>query len=250
MTSRGLSYDVWRELRGVFARPHPFAWKLLGNGVVSLAFFMVSLALGTNNPTLLPLAATIMLLWTFADATLTNQLILGDNRSAFSEERYGNLRRFWLVKNLAAVILSVPLCVLFGLIMVAIVGEWSELTYGLLMAVAMIWGWLGIGNALSVVLPFRWLATRAVLHRRNGWLRYAVLYALPWVLLPVYGLVLELPFVLAKWATGAASVSHRFAAFAVVLAISVAIWLLGLRVAVSATRRPQASVWSLLSQND
>lgn len=242
-----LRQEVSSELRWIFAPPRTVLQRVIINGIVSLAFFMFSLVMGTNNQKLLPFAATVMLLWTFADASLTNQLMVDRERPSYKNMKSKRMSRFLIVNNLTVVVLSIPVCILFGLIMVAIVGKWSELILGVGMALALIWGWLGIANVLSVMLPFQQKKGKELLSRGKGTLAYIVLYCLPWIMLPVYAGVIILPLLILHWVTGDAAASHKFAAFGIILVLSLAIWLFGLQISQRYIKNPNAKIWDLIN---
>jgi hypothetical protein len=181
-----------------------------------------------------------------ADATITNQLVFDKAKAAEELKKFGTLKHFIIVKNLALVCLSIPLVAIFGLILVGIVGRWTELLYGAVMAFVLIWGWLGISNALSAMLPFELKNFNEYRTNRTIWISYAVLYGLPWVILPVYGFMMTVPFVLLGWTASNAAQDHRMVALAILSTLSLALWLVGLHIAEKYIRHPESKVKRLV----
>jgi len=241
-----LAQDVRAELGRVYTPPRQLLSSLVVNGIISFLFFLFSYYFGNYNDNLLPVAATTILLWTLADLSLTNQLMF-DHRSAVAElKKRGTLKHLLLVKNLAIVVLTIPLTLIFGLIVIVIVGRRGEILYSLAMVLALVWGWLGISNALSALLPFRILDLKSFMGDRHIWLKYSILYGLPWVLLPVYAVVILLPFFLLGWTSTHAAHEHQIISFGLLLGTSLLLWWRGLLVAEKYTAHPDARLKKLL----
>ena len=219
---------------------------MIVNSLVSFAFFAGSLLLGTYNQSFLPFAACVILLWALADASLTNQLLFDRSRSKHLDISKKGVRHTFLVWNLSVAVLCVPLCLVFGLAMAVIVGRWMEVINGLVMALLLIWGWLGICNVMSVRLPFEQMQAKQVMKRQKGWLGYSILYALPWIMLPVYAGIIILPLTLLHWITGQKFTSHMFVSLVLIATVSIVLWLVGLNVVARHAGKPQAKVWKLL----
>ena len=222
---------VRKELAWLIRPPRQQLNSISVNGFVSLGFFVGSLALGTNNPHVLPIAATVILLWTLADASLTNQFMYDKRRTAAQVNSKIKLKQVLIVRNVTIAILCIPLSILFGLLMVAIVGKWSELIFGLIMSLALVWGWLGICNVMSVYWPFEHMETKLVIKRQPGWLKFVILYCLPWVILPCYALLILLPLKLADLIADKPHISKSAITVVIVLIISIIIWQIGLSLA-------------------
>lgn len=249
-SSNKIGRDVRRELAQDFKPPRLLLLNLLINGIISLAFFLFSLFFGRANQNVLPFAAAVIMLWTLADVSITNQLILDRKRSADALKRGGDLRYLLLIKNLTVVIFSIPFCLLFGLIMVAIIGKWSELLYGLIMALVLVWGWLGISNFMSVAMPFELKELKVLLRRKKDWPGYGFLYVLPWIILPIYAGLLALPLILIKWASGQAAFVYKTASVLILLFISLVIWRLSLILCRRYSRKDHAKIKRLLISSD
>jgi hypothetical protein len=243
-----LSHEVKIELDWVFAKPRTLLIGVFLSAVLSFGFFCLSLAIGTYSELTLPFAAAIIILWTFSDVTLTNQLMFDKNRSLEAVNSNADFRHILFIKNVAVVILSIPLCLVFGFILAIIVGRWSELLYGLVMSLALLWGWLGVGNVLSVLLPFEPKEIKELLVHKKHWLRYGFYYGFPWIILPGYTTMLAIPLVLMHWFTGNALFAHKVLSFITLLTISIIIWQIGLSIAYRFTKNPKSKIQSLLSK--
>lgn len=222
--------EIQSEISLFFKPPHPQLNNILLNAVISFLFFIGSMVIGSVNQKAIPFAATIILLWTLADASLTNQFMFDIHRTRNLKNGH-DVRHTLIVRNLAVVVLSIPMCLVFGLVMAVIVGKWSEIVYGLVMALALVWGWMGVTNIMSAYFPFNNLEFKQVLKRVNGWFGFSLLYALPWLLLPLYALIILLPLRLVGLLIDAPPISHMALAGFIVLAISFSLWLLSLRLA-------------------
>jgi len=233
---------IKKELLLFFVPPRQFLNTIAINSVVSLLFFLVSYYLGMYNPQLLPVAAATILLWTLADSSITNQLIFDKKSTVNAMKKDGTLKRLLMAKNLTVVILSIPLTLVYGLILVVIVGKWDVIIYGVIMAFTLIWGWLGVCNALSVLLPFKVINFKKIFGNRHMWLRYSILYGLPWLMLPVYAIVMSLPFILVGWTRADAAISHRLIAVMILFLSSMLIWQIGLLLADRYARRPHSRI--------
>lgn len=222
--------EIRAEIHRLFTKPHPQLDNLVINAIVSLAFFLGSMVIGTVNDKLLPFAATVILLWTLADASLTNQFMFDTSRTK-QLKTAEDVRHALLVRNLTVIILTIPLCIVFGIIMAVIIGKWSELLYGLLMALALVWGWLGVSNIMSTHFPFDNLEFKQVLKREKGWFSFSLLYSLPWLLMPAYALAVLAPLRLLGILSDSPKYSQLFLAAIIILAISITIWLISLKIA-------------------
>ncbi len=239
--------EVFHELKNIFAPPRDFLNILVINGAISFVFFFVSYRRGTFDPKLLPIAAATIMLWTLADASITNHLLYYKPKTVALYKQQVNLKRFLLVKNLTMVIVSIPMTVVFGLLLVAITNKWSEMIYGTIVAIALIWGWLGISNALSTRLPFEMLKLNKYLKNRRVWLRYGILYGLPWILLPIYAVIISLPFILLGWTKATTGNQEKFLSWLLLLSFSVCIWLMSFRIANKAIKRPDSKLVRMIS---
>jgi len=248
--SDNLLHDVAVELRNQFRPPYTLVINTSVSGAISLALFLGSLALGSINDKLLPFAATVILLWTLSDVFLTNQLVYDRERVIRRLEEGRNVEHLMRVKNITVAIMSIPLCIIFGLVMVAVLGKWSELINGLLLAIALIWGWLGVSNIVAVQLPFKLLPFSEVRHERRTFIRYTLLYCLPWLLLPIYDAILILPLILLHWITGATVSAHMALALVLVAIVSLTIWQIGVRYASRHVTEPTSKIRRLLSEMD
>jgi hypothetical protein len=206
----------------------------------------VSYLLGTYNSKLIPIAAATILLWALADSSLTNQLLYNKSQNLAEIKKYGTLKRLLLVKNLSIVVISIPLTIVFGLILVIVTGSWNEIIYGVVMALVLIWGWLGISNALSVYLPFELMSLKQYLKNKNNWLRYGILYCMPWVILPIYALIMLTPFYLLGWTKADAARDHRIIAMSILIILSILIWLAGLNLAQKYSNKPNNRLKKLI----
>lgn len=215
-----------------FTPPRVVIVALIFNSLISIGFFLWSYNFGTYNEKFLPIAAATILLWALADVFLTNQLVYDKERTAQALKQKQSLRHLLLIKNITILMLALPLTILFGTMLAIMLHKANEILYGTIMTYILIWGWLGISNALSVLMPF--IPPSQQSDRRytpKDRITIGALYSLPWVLLPAYAVLLALPFVLFGWLQPSAGSAHIMIAMLVLLSMSISIWLAGLSIA-------------------
>ncbi|GAB2592419.1 hypothetical protein [Microlunatus antarcticus] len=172
-THPGLVRLVREDLRWAFRRP--YGW-LLGIGVnlaLSLAYLVVVPLRGGTHRDWAILVGTYFAVFVLADVTTTNVLGVDTERTRLRLMRGLSLARILLVKNLTLlVIVGLPTLVATAAITIHDEANYRlELTLpGVLYPVLT---WLGVGNLVSVLLPY-WpvpLVTRW--HERRVWSRTA-----------------------------------------------------------------------------
>ena len=109
MSSSGYYPEIKKEIALFFKAPHTQLNSIMVNAVISLSFFLISLFLGTTNPKVLPFAAAIVLLWTVADASITNQFMFDKKRSYELFKHRHDITHILIIRNLVVVILIIPL---------------------------------------------------------------------------------------------------------------------------------------------
>ena len=243
---KSFTSELSQEFKSVFIQPRTFLNTLIINSVVSFIFFLFSYLIGSYNDTLLPIAATTVLLWTLADSSITNQLIFDKIRVNSELKKYGTLKRLLIIKNLNIVILSIPITIVYGLILVSITGKWSDIIYGVLMAIILVWGWLGISNLLSVIIPFEKLSISKSYGNKKVLIKYTLFYILPWIILPIYIVIICLPFIILGWIKNHSTTSHWLASILILFVGSIIIWLIGLFYANSYTLKPNVKIKKML----
>ncbi len=197
----GLVRLVGQDLRWAFRRP--YGW-LLGIGVnllLSLAYLVVvPIRDGTHRDWAI-LVGTYFAVFVLADVTTTNVLGVDTERTRLRLLRGLSLSRILLVKNLALlVIVGLPTLLATAAITVHDEANYRlELTLpGVLYPVLT---WLGVGNLVSVLLPY-WpvpLVTRW--HERRRWsrtVRWLVCLGLPYALCVAVDPMSRLPRLLTR----------------------------------------------------
>lgn len=181
----GLARLVGQDLRWAFRRP--YGW-LLGIGVnllLSVGYLVVVPLRGGTHRDWAILVGTYFAVFVLADVTTTNVLGVDTERTRLRLLRGLSLARILLVKNLALlVIVGLP-----TLVATAAITVHDESTYRLELTLPgvlyPVLTWLGVGNLVSVLLPY-WpvpLATRW--HERRRWsrtVRWLVCLGLPYAL--------------------------------------------------------------------
>jgi hypothetical protein len=169
----GLLRLVGQDLRWAFRRPYGWLLGIGINLVLSLAYLVVVPLRGGTHRDWAVLVGTYFAVFVLADVTTTNVLGVDTERTRLRLMRGLSLARILLVKNLTLlVIVGLPTLVATAAITIHDEANYRlELTLpGVLYPVLT---WLGVGNLVSVLLPY-WpvpLVTRW--HERRVWSRTA-----------------------------------------------------------------------------
>jgi hypothetical protein len=181
----GLLRLVGQDLRWAFRRPYGWLLGIGVNLVLSLAYLVVvPLPEGTHRDWAI-LVGTYFAVFVLADVTTTNVLGVDTERTRLRLLRGMSLVRILLVKNLVLlVIVGLP-----TLVATAAITVHDEANYRLVLTlpgvIYPVLTWLGVGNLVSVLLPY-WpvpLVTRW--HERRVWsrtVRWLVCLGLPYAL--------------------------------------------------------------------
>lgn len=125
--------------------------------------------------------ATGVAVWILADVINTNQLGDDADRVAASLGEGRGLVRQLALKNAALVVLLLPLTVAISIGVRVYLDRWRSIPHAVLLDLFVVFLWLGIGDILSVVLPYRPIPLRERWHRRRSWPRWALCLAAPYL---------------------------------------------------------------------
>lgn len=123
-----------------------------------------------------------VVVYVLAGTLATNQLGADADRVINSVERGDRVSRILALKNVSLALLMVPVALLVSVIVRILVDRWRLLPNTVMYDIAAVFVWLGLGNLVSVVLPYRPISLRARLKARSTWLRWGVRQAVPYVL--------------------------------------------------------------------
>lgn len=130
-----------------------------------------------------------VVLYVLAGTVNTNQLGADGERVVTALEGGDSARRLLLSKNLVLAVLLVPVAILVSVAFDILVHRFRLFSHTPIWDVGAVLLWLGIGNAVSVLLPFRPISLRARMKARRTWkrwvIRQAVPYAIYWLSLPL-----------------------------------------------------------------
>ncbi|SEP78401.1 hypothetical protein [Microlunatus flavus] len=167
----GLLRMVAQDLRWAFQRPYGWLVGIAVNLVLSLAYLLVEpLRDGTHRDWAV-LVGTYFAVFILADVTSTNVLGVDAERTRLRLLRGVALTKILLVKNIALmVIVGLPTLVATAWITVVDEPDYRlALTLpGVLYPTLL---WLGVGNLVSVLLPYRPLPLRVRWQQRRVWRR-------------------------------------------------------------------------------
>jgi hypothetical protein len=225
----GLLRDIVDELRWTYNGRRGWLLSMAGNLILAL----VVVGYSDYDPHVagdfkIAYVGIAVVLYVLADTVTTNQLGADSDRVLASVEGHDSVRRILAIKNLALAALLVPVAVLVSVIFRILVDRWRLFTHTAMYDVGAVFVWLGLGDLVSVLLPYRPIRLRARLKARKTWKRWGVRQAVPYALYYLGGPVLVLlPFAILSYLKvfGPA----RMVGYPVLfLANAVAGWLLGL----------------------
>ncbi len=127
--------------------------------------------------------ATGVALWVLADVINTNQLGADADRVARKLEKGRGVVHELILKNGALVFLLLPLTVCISVVARLLVDRWRDIPDAVLLDLFVVFIWLGIGDVLSVLLPYRPISLRDRWHARHTWPRWLVCLAAPYLAL-------------------------------------------------------------------
>ncbi len=127
--------------------------------------------------------ATGVAAWVLADVINTNQLGDDADRVAASLEDGHGVMRELALKNSALTLLLLPLTVLISVAVRLVLDRWRAIPHAVLLDLFVVFMWLGVGNLVSVLLPYRPIALKERCKARRSWLRWGVCLGAPYLML-------------------------------------------------------------------
>ena len=181
----GLLRLVAQDLRWAFRRPYGWLLGIGINLVLSLAYLVVVPLRGGTHRDWAVLVGTYFAVFVLADVTTTNVLGVDTERTRLRLLRGISLTRILVVKNLALlVIVGLP-----TLVATAVITVHDEPDYRLVLTLPgvlyPVLTWLGVGNLVSVLLPYWPVPLTTRWRERRVWsrtLRWLVCLGLPYAL--------------------------------------------------------------------
>jgi hypothetical protein len=234
----GLLGDIADELRWTFSGRKGWLLSMVANLLLALVVVgYQSYDPHASGDIKIAHVGIAVVLYVLADTVNTNQLGADSDRVQSSLERGDSVRRILAIKNLALAVLLVPVALLVSVAVRVLVGRWRLLPNTAMYDVGAVFLWLGLGNVVSVLLPYRPISIRARLKARPTWKRWVGRQATPYALYYLgVPLLLLLPFIAAS--LGKAFGPLRSVEYPLLfVANSIAAWLLGLWLASGYTRR-------------
>jgi hypothetical protein len=247
----GLWRDILDELRWTWSGRKWWLLGMLGNLVLAIGYLLVTdydpRVAGDIKVANVGLA---VVLWCLADPINTNQLGNDSERVVNSLRAGDGVGRILAVKNLALVMLLLPLALMISVVHWLLAGRWHLVPHTIVTDVGAVFLWMGVGSVVSVLLPYPPIRIRArvkALLARKSIVRYAACLAAPYALW--YGIVnvLHIPWNEISDHRLLGSRVTEFPKYALVyLGICLVYWGLGLWLAVIYDRRfPQRLVGDL-----
>jgi hypothetical protein len=163
----GLLGDVIDELRWAFSGRRGWLLSMAGN----LALALVVVGYSSYDPHAsgdikIAYVGIAVVLYVLAGTVNTNQLAADSDRVLASLEGGDSVPRILAIKNLSLAVLLVPIALLVSLVVRVLVERWRLLSHRRCTTSA-VFLWLGLGNVISVLLPYRPIPWRARLKARR-----------------------------------------------------------------------------------
>ncbi len=179
----GLIDDVTDELRWTFSGRKGWLFGMVFNLVVA----MVVIGFQRYDPHVsgdirIANIGIAVVVYVLAGTLATNQFGADADRVINSLERGDRVSRILALKNVSLAVLLIPVALLVSVIVRILVDRWRLLPNTALYDIAAVFVWLGLGNLVSVMLPYRPISLRARLKARSTWLRWVVRQAVPYAL--------------------------------------------------------------------
>lgn len=115
-----------------------------------------------------------------ADVINTNQLGSDADRVARNLEGGHGVVHELALKNAALAMLLLPLTVLVSVGVRVALDRWRAIPHAVVLDIGVVVLWMGTGNVLSVLLPYRPIALRKRWRSRRTWPRWALCLAIPY----------------------------------------------------------------------
>lgn len=178
---------IARELRwSLRGRP---TWLLgIGFNSVVAALYLAYYRSAANLPnrSLSYLGASLAA-WILADAITTNQFGAEADRVAATVKGRVGFGRVLLVKNASLAVLLLALTLPISIAATAWTGRWSQLGYAALVDLHVVLVWIGLGNIVSVLLPYRPIRLKERWRLPRTWIRWVICLLIPYALYLIIG---------------------------------------------------------------
>jgi hypothetical protein len=184
--ARGLLSDIAVELQWTLRERK--GWFIgIGFNLILAGIYVGYTHYQPNRPDDVRVAgiATGVALWVLADVINTNQL--GDDGArvaALLAEGHGVGRQI-ARKNGALACILLPLTVLISVGVRLALDRWRAIPHAVLLDLFVVFTWLGVGDVISVLLPYRPISLRSRWHLRRSWPRWLLCLLAPYLALPV-----------------------------------------------------------------
>lgn len=188
-------------------------------------------------------------LYVLADTVTTNQIGSDSDRVVASLQRGDSVTRILAIKNLALSVMLVPFAFAVSILARVLVERWRLFPHALLLDVGAVFLWLGVGNVVSVILPYRPISLRTRLHARATWKRWVLCQALPYGLYFVVLPILHVPYYLLYHHKVFGPYTPNYLIYsAVYVLIGLVYWLFGLLLATVYVRDNRAQLGADLAR--
>jgi hypothetical protein len=124
--------------------------------------------------------ATAVATWVLADVINTNQLGADADRVAGNlEDGHGVVHELAL-KNAALAVILLPLTVFVSVGTRVALDRWRAIPHAVILDIGVVFLWMGMGNVLSVLFPYRPIGLRERWRLRRSWPRWLLCLAVPY----------------------------------------------------------------------
>lgn len=191
-----------------------------------------------------------VVIYVLAGTVTTNQLGADGDRVVASLEHGDRVQRILGLKNLALVVLLLPIALLVSVIVRVLVERWRLFPNTAMYDTGAVFIWLALGNLVSVLLPYRPIALRARLKARRTWPRWLVRQAMPYLLYYLGAPLLVLLPTAILYYSRAFGPARSIAYPTIFLANSLIAWALGLWLASLYSERDRSAFLAAMRRPD
>ena len=176
--------EVADEVRRTFAERKGWLVGLGFNIAIAVAYVAYT-HYQPNRPDSVRIAgiATGVVAWVLADTINTNQLGADADRASASLERGRGAMRELALKNGALAVMLLPLAIVLSVGVRLALDRWRAVPHAVMLDLFVVFMWLGLGNVLSVLLPYCPISLRERWRVPRSWPRWLLCVAAPYLAL-------------------------------------------------------------------
>jgi hypothetical protein len=166
----------------IYSFKPPFWWLSTLFANFSLAVLVILYSFFFHHHYIRPgLIGLIMSTWLLADVTATNQLGADPNRFVLMRKNGFSAIQILTIRNIMLVIIILPISVVFAVVGDSLAHTNKLLPVDLTIAVIPIGPWIGFGNLISALLPYKQMIFKERIKRKSSIIPWIAKMSLPYI---------------------------------------------------------------------